>query len=70
MYLYLIFGAESLFLSILLLIIGGALINGPYALITTAVAQNLGQDPSLKGSTRAVATVSAIIDGTGSIGVL
>merc|ERR1719150_869193 len=46
----------------------GTLVNGPYALITTAVSAELGQHPSLRGSSKALATVTAIIDGTGSIG--
>jgi len=46
----------------------GILVNGPYALITTAVSAELGQHPSLSGSSKALATVTAIIDGTGSIG--
>lgn len=46
----------------------GALVNGPYALITTAVSAELGTHDSLQGSSKALATVTAIIDGTGSIG--
>ena len=46
----------------------GALVNGPYALITTAVSADLGTHKSLRGNARALATVTAIIDGTGSIG--
>jgi len=48
--------------------VSGLLVNGPYALITTAVSAELGVHPSLEGSAKALATVSAIIDGTGSIG--
>jgi len=55
-------------LNILLTLVTGALVNGPYALITTAVSAELGQHPSLRGSSKALATVTAIIDGTGSIG--
>ena len=47
----------------------GVLVNGPYALITTAVSADLGTHPSLRGNARALATVTAIIDGTGSIGM-
>merc|ERR1719318_407651 len=54
--------------NILLPLITGTLVNGPYALITTAVSAELGQHPSLRGSGKALATVTAIIDGTGSIG--
>lgn len=42
--------------------------NGPYALITTSVSAELGQHKSLEGNSKALATVTAIIDGTGSIG--
>ena len=42
--------------------------NGPYALITTAVSADLGTHPSLGSDSKALATVTAIIDGTGSIG--
>merc|ERR1712227_855833 len=55
-------------LNIFLTLVTGALVNGPYALITTAVSAELGQHPSLRGSSKALATVTAIIDGTGSIG--
>merc|ERR1719187_1247109 len=54
--------------NIFLTLITGILVNGPYALITTAVSAELGQHPSLRGSSKALATVTAIIDGTGSIG--
>lgn len=74
----------------------GSLVNGPYALITTAVSADLvrpepmsvgpwfrdailnmsravstvqGTHESLRGNSRALSTVTAIIDGTGSIGV-
>ncbi|XP_019620956.1 PREDICTED: glucose-6-phosphate exchanger SLC37A2-like isoform X9 [Branchiostoma belcheri] len=46
----------------------GFLVNGPYALITTAVSADLGTHKSLKGNAKALSTVTAIIDGTGSIG--
>jgi len=52
----------------ILLFVLGMLINGPFSLITTAVSAELGQHESLKGSSKALATVTAIIDGTGSIG--
>ncbi|XP_022790389.1 putative glycerol-3-phosphate transporter 1 [Stylophora pistillata] len=51
-----------------LMIITGILVNGPYSLITTAVSANLGSHPCLKGNTKAMAMVTAIIDGTGSMG--
>jgi len=48
-----------------LLLFVGLMVNGPYALITTAVSADLGVHPSLQGSSKALATVTAIIDGTG-----
>ncbi|NXS97231.1 G6PT2 protein, partial [Jacana jacana] len=54
--------------TIAMLLISGALVNGPYALITTAVSADLGTHKSLKGNARALSTVTAIIDGTGSVG--
>uniref|UniRef100_A0A8C5C7U6 Glucose-6-phosphate exchanger SLC37A2 n=1 Tax=Gadus morhua TaxID=8049 RepID=A0A8C5C7U6_GADMO len=53
--------------AVMLLVCGG-LVNGPYALITTAVSADLGTHESLQGNSRALSTVTAIIDGTGSIG--
>lgn len=53
---------------LVLLVICGALVNGPYCLITTSVAADLGTHPSLHGNAMALATVTAIIDGTGSLG--
>jgi OPA family glycerol-3-phosphate transporter-like MFS transporter 1/2 len=50
------------------MLLTGMLVNGPYALITTAVSADLGTHSSLKGNSRALATVTAIIDGTGSVG--
>ncbi|CAK1592814.1 unnamed protein product [Parnassius mnemosyne] len=61
-------GAASYALNVALLVAGGALVNGPYALITTAVSADLGTHSSLAGDSKALATVTAIIDGTGSIG--
>lgn len=47
----------------------GFFVNGPYALITTAVSADLGTHEVLKGNSKALSTVTAIIDGTGSIGL-
>ncbi|CAG5866023.1 unnamed protein product [Menidia menidia] len=51
-----------------MLLVCGGLVNGPYALITTAVSADLGTHKSLRGNARALSTVTAIIDGTGSVG--
>ncbi|XP_071441934.1 glucose-6-phosphate exchanger SLC37A2 isoform X2 [Hetaerina americana] len=68
LFVYQAYGSTSLAINIMLLVIVGALVNGPYALITTAVSAELGTHHSLEGNARALATVTAIIDGTGSIG--
>lgn len=68
LFLYRSYGHISLTLNIILMFITGMFVNGPYALITTAVSADLGTHSSLKGNSRALATVTAIIDGTGSIG--
>ncbi|CAE1245434.1 SLC37A1_2 [Acanthosepion pharaonis] len=68
LYFYNMYGSESFVKNVLLLIICGAFVNGPYSLITTAVSADLGTHSSLNGDARALATVTAIIDGTGSMG--
>ncbi len=55
-------------MNIALMLLSGLLVNGPYSLITTAVAADLGTQDLIKGNSRALATVTAIIDGTGSVG--
>ena len=55
-------------LNCILLFLTGVLVNGPYALIMTVVSSDLGTHHTLKGSKKAMATVSAIIEGTASIG--
>ncbi|XP_073274415.1 putative glycerol-3-phosphate transporter 1 [Primulina huaijiensis] len=68
LFLYRNYGHVSLVVNIVLMFITGLFVNGPYALITTAVSADLGTHSSLKGNARALATVTAIIDGTGSVG--
>lgn len=68
LFFYRSYGHLSLALNIALMFITGMFVNGPYALITTAVSADLGTHSSLKGNSRALATVTAIIDGTGSVG--
>lgn len=68
LFLYQWWGGTSYIMSVILLVMTGALVNGPYALITTAVSAELGTHHSLAGNSRALATVTAIIDGTGSLG--
>jgi OPA family glycerol-3-phosphate transporter-like MFS transporter 1/2 len=68
MLLYRSYGSVSIHANIGLMIVSGLFVNGPYSLITTAVSADLGTHSSLKGDSRALATVTAIIDGTGSVG--
>lgn len=68
LFFYRIYGSISLYWNITLMFIAGLFVNGPYALITTAVSADLGTHSSLGGNSRALATVTAIIDGTGSAG--
>lgn len=68
MLVYETYGALSVPLNVFLLFVVGVVVNGPYALITTSVSAELGTHSSLEGNAKALATVTAIIDGTGSIG--
>ncbi|KAK3158665.1 hypothetical protein QOZ80_2AG0140030 [Eleusine coracana subsp. coracana] len=68
LFFYHLFGSVSIHWNAILMFITGMFVNGPYALITTAVSADLGTDSSLRGNSRALATVTAIIDGTGSVG--
>ncbi|KAK8947531.1 putative glycerol-3-phosphate transporter 1 [Platanthera guangdongensis] len=68
LFLYHAYGSISLFCNAALMIAAGLFVNGPYALITTAVSADLGTHGSLKGNSRALATVTGIIDATGSVG--
>lgn len=65
MFVYEKFAAISNLHNVCLQLIAGSLVNGPYALITTAVSTDLG---SRVKDGKAMATVAAIIDGTGSLG--
>ena len=58
----------GLFLNVFILFIIGAVINGPYTLISTAVAVDLGSRPGLDGDKKALSTVTSIVDGSGSVG--
>ncbi|XP_075765410.1 glucose-6-phosphate exchanger SLC37A2 isoform X1 [Pelodiscus sinensis] len=68
LFLYNRVGQSGIASSVAMLIVCGALVNGPYALITTAVSADLGTHECLKGNAKALSTVTAIIDGTGSVG--
>lgn len=68
LYMYRVYGEISFTINIALMMVAGFFVNGPYALITTAVSADLGTHKSLAGNEKALATVTAIIDGMGSIG--
>lgn len=65
LFLFQYLGSISTLSNIIFQIIAGTFVNGPYALITTAVSAELGTKVD---NSNALATVTAIIDGTGSIG--
>mmetsp|Transcript_25230 Transcript_25230/g.64097 ORF Transcript_25230/g.64097 Transcript_25230/m.64097 type:complete len:498 (-) Transcript_25230:369-1862(-) len=68
LWMYRTYGYISFSANVSLMMVSGFFVNGPYALITTAVSADLGSHESLQGNAKALATVSAIIDGMGSIG--
>lgn len=68
LYMFYFYGTTNVTLFIACMIISGFFVNGPYALITTAVSASLGTHKCLKGNVKAMAVVTAIIDGTGSLG--
>lgn len=68
LYLYRAYGEISFLINISLMMTAGFFVNGPYALITTAVSADLGSSSTVSGNEKALATVTAIIDGMGSIG--
>ena len=45
----------------------GTLVGGPNNIITSAVAADLADDPSIKGNNKALGTVTGIINGSGSV---
>ena len=59
----------SPWMNMVMLLPVGLFVNGPYALITTAVSAELGTHHSLQGNAKALSTVTSIIDGTGSLGM-
>ena len=55
-------------LNVALMVLTGFLIGGPANTISTAITADLGKHEKIRGSAEALATVTGIIDGTGSIG--
>ena len=51
-----------------LLATSGFFIGGPSNMISSAISADLGRQPALRGRLDALATVTGIVDGTGSIG--
>lgn len=69
MFIYNQFGSSVPFgWNCVLLAVCGLAVNGPYALITTAVSADLGTHKTVRDNAKALGMVTAIIDGTGSIG--
>ena len=68
LFLFKFHGESQLSLFIFYMILSGFFVNGPYALITTAVSASLGTHECLRGNTKAMAVVTSIIDATGSLG--
>jgi len=54
-------------LLLVLLCLMGCLVGGPNNIITSAVAADLADDPSIKGNNKALGTVTGIINGSGSV---
>eukprot|EP01036_Dinobryon_divergens_P032819 gene32818-42486_t len=54
-------------LLLFLLAFMGCLVGGPNNIITSAVAADLADDPSIKGNNKALGTVTGIINGSGSV---
>ena len=52
---------------LVLLCVMGCLVGGPNNIITSAVAADLADDPSIRGNNRALGTVTGIINGSGSV---
>ena len=61
-------GGGGLGVTGLLLVLVGFLLSAPQNLLVTSVAQDLGQSQGLKGNARAMATMTSVIDGIGSLG--
>ncbi|KAL3747842.1 hypothetical protein ACJRO7_016627 [Eucalyptus globulus] len=66
--LYWAYGSISMLANVSLIFVSGMLVNGPYSLSMTAVAADLGTQRTVRGNSRTLATVTAILDDTGSVG--
>jgi sugar phosphate permease len=57
----------NIWILLALLALMGCLVGGPNNIITSAVAADLADDPSIKGNNKALGTVTGIINGSGSV---
>ena len=55
-------------LNVLLMVCIGCFLGGPASLICAVISADLGRHSSISGNQKALATISGIIDGTGSLG--
>lgn len=60
--------ANDVVLSQVVMTIAGFLIGGPANLISAAISADLGKQPDIRGNAEALATVTGLVDGTGSVG--
>ncbi|VDM79249.1 unnamed protein product [Strongylus vulgaris] len=58
----------ALLWNVLIMTVVGITISGPYNLIVGTISIDLGSQPALAHSAQAMATVTGLLDGTGSIG--
>jgi MFS transporter, OPA family, solute carrier family 37 (glycerol-3-phosphate transporter), member 3 len=65
---FFLFNNSTLMMLTILIPAAGFLLGGPANILSGAVAADLGTHQSLAGNSRALGTVSGIIDGTGSVG--
>ncbi|GBM75005.1 Putative glycerol-3-phosphate transporter 1 [Araneus ventricosus] len=69
MYLYLCTCAhDSLVVNIVLQLIVGLFVEAPYILLSTSISVDLGTHSIMRRGHRGLATVAAIIEGTGAVG--
>lgn len=59
--------STSIALYYILIFFGGFFLGGPYIIVSSAITADLGRNPLIKGNTKAVTTVSGIIEGSGSL---
>lgn len=68
LYLYDSVGGSSYINNVAIMVLTGFLIGGPANTISSAISADLGKHKKIQGSADALATVTGIIDGTGSVG--